>query len=174
MLSELSGCCSWRGFNQEFIINSNCFSSVPQMRLLPKWGGGWVSQQGAVVSLHGTHLLTDLQSTLWTKSLHTCCRTHAYNLLTRNRRQWEQGGAVSEPPGLMRGFAKRMAGWMHWQGGGGWQWCIMFAEWGKRGQRLAGDAGDWVRHWGQGSWGWSREAGHHILAWELGNLWVCV
>lgn len=30
---------------------------------------------------------------------------------------------------------------------------MVFAEWEKRGQRLARDAGDWVRHWGQGSRG---------------------
>ena len=36
----------------------------------------------------------------------------------------------------------------------GRHWCMMFAEWGIGGQRLAGDAGDWVRRWG----GWAHQA----------------
>ena len=50
-------------------------------------------------------------------------------------------GRVEETPWGV--FAKWMAGWGHWWGGG-WQWCIIFAEWRKKrgGKRLAGDAGD--------------------------------
>lgn len=60
-------------------------------------------------------------------------------------------------------FAKRMAGWVHWRGGGGWQWCILFADWRKRGRGLVRDVGDGVRRWGQGSRGWpGREDTHQL------------
>lgn len=159
MVSELSGCCLLRGFG-ELIASALC----PERVCCPTRGGGCLSARHPSPDRFTVNSVAQV-------SAHVLSRTRLQPAHKEPKGMWT-GRAVSKLLGLMRGFAKCMAGWMHWRGGGGWQWCIMFAEWGKRGQRLAGDAGDWVRHWGQGSWGWA--GAKQDLTHQPGSLGICV